>query len=137
TDVGRLAAGNLLRSIRHTEGSDLDAHFCALRNAWKKYNNQGGKMDDSEFRMIVLASMPKDWMIFVSTLGAYTTSTENQRSQLTCSNPLCGCTGHTIDKCFKPGGGMEGQYPDWWKKKGTANSKSKPTANIATTDVTA
>ena len=28
---------------------------------------------------------------------------------------------------------MEGQYPDWWKKKGTAtNSKSKPTANIAT-----
>jgi hypothetical protein len=29
TDIGRLAAGNLLRSIRHTEGNDLDAHFCA------------------------------------------------------------------------------------------------------------
>ena len=127
-------------------------------------------MDDTEFRMVVLASMPKEWMIFVSTLGAYTTSTEviaqimahdsmlachrpsnntpavikalatsqNQRSQLTCTNPLCRHTGHTIDKCFKPGGGMEGQYPYWWKKKGTAtNLKSKPTANIATADVTA
>jgi len=26
--------------------------------------------------MVVLASMPKDWMIFVSTLGAYTTLTD-------------------------------------------------------------
>jgi len=33
-------------------------------------------MDDTEFRMVVLASMPKEWMIFVSTLGAYTTSTQ-------------------------------------------------------------
>jgi hypothetical protein len=32
TDMGRLAAGNVLRSIRYTEGNDLDAHFCALRN---------------------------------------------------------------------------------------------------------
>src|ERR1700678_698335 len=120
--------------------------------------------------MVVLASMPKEWMIFVSTLGAYTTSTEviaqimahdsmlgrdcpsqgtpavvkalattqNQRSQLTCTNPVCGHIGHTIDKCFKPGGGMEGQYPDWWRKKGTATSSNtqrpKPTANIVMTD---
>jgi hypothetical protein len=47
-----------------------------LRNAWSKYNDQGGKMEDAEFWMIVLASMPKEWMIYVSTLGAYTTSTE-------------------------------------------------------------
>lgn len=170
TDIGRLAAGNQLRSIRHTEGSSLDNHFCALRKAWKRYNDQGGKMDHAEFRMVVLASMLKEWMIFVSTLGAYTTSTEviaqitahdsmlardrlsqgtpavvralvtaqNQRSQQICSNPVCGRTGHTIDKCFKPGGGMEGQYPDWWKKKGTAmnanTQKPKTTANIATTD---
>jgi hypothetical protein len=49
TDVGRLTAGNLLRSIRHIDGSDLDTHFCVLRKAWKKYNDQGGKMDDAEF----------------------------------------------------------------------------------------
>ena len=36
TDIGRLTAGNLLRSICHTEGGDLDAHFCTLQKAWKK-----------------------------------------------------------------------------------------------------
>ena len=32
TDIGRLTAGNILRSIRHSdlEGSDLDTHFCML-----------------------------------------------------------------------------------------------------------
>jgi hypothetical protein len=101
--------------------------------------------------MVVLALMPKEWMIFISTLGAYTTLAEviaqimahdsmlacdrpsqntpavvkalataqSQKSQLICVNPMCGCTGHTIDRCFKPGGGMEGQYLEWWKKKGT------------------
>ena len=33
---------------------------------------------------------------------------------------------------------MEGQYPDWWKKKGTATTsntpKLKPVANVVTTD---
>jgi hypothetical protein len=126
-------------------------------------------MDDTKFRMVVLASMPKEWMVFISTSGAYTTSAEviaqimahdsmlscdclaqstpmvvnalamaqNQRSQQTCMNPVCGCTGHTINKCFKPGGGMEGQYPDWWKKKGTASTntqKPKSTTNTITTD---
>lgn len=129
-------------------------------------------MDDTDFRMVVLASMPKEWMIFISTLGAYTTSTgviaqimahdsmlsrdrpsqgnpavvkalvtaRNQRSQLTCVNPVCGRVGHTINKCFKPGGGMEGQYPDWWEKKGAATSGSpstqqpKPTSNTVTTE---
>ena len=108
-------------------------------------------MDDTDFRMVILASMPREWMIFISTLGAYATSAEviahilshdsmlardrpsqstpavvralataqGQRSQVICSNPVCEWVGHTIDKCFKPGGGMEGQYPDWWKKKGT------------------
>ncbi|KAF8811478.1 hypothetical protein BYT27DRAFT_7069614, partial [Phlegmacium glaucopus] len=114
TDIGRLAAGNLLRSICHTDGSDLDAHFCALRKAWKRYNDQGGKMDDTEFRMIVLASMPKDTPAVVRALA----TAQSQRSQLICANPVCGRVGHTVDKCFKPGGGMEGQYPDWWRKKG-------------------
>ena len=53
---------------------------------------------------------------------------------------MCGHIGHTIDKCFKPGGGIEGQYPDWWKKKGavtTNTQKTKPTANIATANSTA
>ena len=127
-------------------------------------------MDNTKFRMVVLASMLKEWMVFILTLGAYTTSaevitqimahdsmlgcdcltqntpavvkslvtTQHQQSQLTCANPVCRCVGHTIDKCFKPGGGMEGQYPHWWKKKGVATSpsaqKPKPVANIAMAD---
>jgi hypothetical protein len=60
TDIGRLVAGNTLWSICHIEGSNLDAHFCTLRKAWKRYNDQGGRMDDTEFQMIVLASMLKE-----------------------------------------------------------------------------
>ena len=30
TDMGRLAAGNQLCSICHSDGNDLDAHFCQL-----------------------------------------------------------------------------------------------------------
>ena len=84
--------------------------------------------------------MPKEWMIFISTLGTYTTLAEvilqilthnsmlvcdrpsqgapavvralataqNQQSQAICTNPVCGCVGHNINKCFKPGGRMEG-----------------------------
>ena len=63
-----------------------------------------------------------------------------QKSQLVCVNPVCGRTEHLIKDCFKPGGGKEGQYPDWWKKKGTATAsntqKANPTVNIATTDST-
>src|SRR5277367_3065361 len=28
TDISRLAAGNILRGIQHTDGADIDAHFC-------------------------------------------------------------------------------------------------------------
>ena len=73
TDIRRLASGNILQSICYTEGNDLDTHFCVLQKAWKRYNDQGGRMDDTDFHMVVLASMPREWMIFISTLGAYTT----------------------------------------------------------------
>ena len=46
--------------------------------------------------MIVLASMPKEWMIFILTLGAYTTLTEviaqiiAHDSMLACNRPSQG-----------------------------------------------
>jgi hypothetical protein len=43
------------------------------------------------------------------------------KSNLICENPICkaaGQTGHLLDNCFWPGGGKEGQWPEWWKKKG-------------------
>ena len=124
-------------------------------------------MDDTDFCMVSV-SMLREWMIFISTLGTYTTSmeviaqimahnsmlacdclshgtpavvkalatTHNQQSWLTCMNPVCRHVGHTIDKCFKHRGGMEGQYPNWWKKKGsvTTFNTQKPKPTVITTD---
>lgn len=64
------------------------------------------------------------------------TGRQNNGSRPVCSNPNCGWTGHTADKCFCKGGGLEGQFPDWWKKsKGTptiqANSNTTPSPNNA------
>ncbi|KAF5333042.1 hypothetical protein D9758_017295 [Tetrapyrgos nigripes] len=36
---------------------------------------------------------------------------------LLCSNPKCKRRGHTIENCFREGGGKQGQYPAWWKGK--------------------
>ena len=166
TDLGQLEAQDKLRSIKYVDGSDLDTHFSALRNAWEVANNQGANILDKEFRMIVLGSMPRTWATIISTL--LTTKTSNEvitqltmhgkllarlssdvsnsnstkalntstprkpRSNEVCTNTNCGRTGHTMERCFRKGGGMEGQYPAWWKK----NDSKGPTANNATTDVT-
>ena len=37
------------------------------------------------------------------------TSSQPSRSSLVCSNTNCGATGHTIETCFKVGGGLEGK----------------------------
>jgi hypothetical protein len=53
-----------------------------------------------------------------------------------CGNKQCGHRGHIMDRCFWPGGGMEGQFPSWWGKKGGGAAKGSSTAtaaNIATT----
>lgn len=76
-----------------------------------------------------------------STHALYTQSVRSNDKAIKCENPNCGRTGHTKDKCFRKGGGMEGQYPEWWRKhKGTANTSSAtssatpaaPQANSAT-----
>ena len=43
----------------------------------------------------------------------------NLKSNIICINPVCKAAnrvGHTIDNCFWPGGGKEGQWPEWWFK---------------------
>ncbi|KAG6904047.1 hypothetical protein DXG01_012967 [Tephrocybe rancida] len=53
------------------------------------------------------------------------------RSTLTCVNSVCeeaGRKGHTIDNCFWPGGGKEGQWPEWlYKEKGAEEEKKTGT----------
>ena len=54
---------------------------------------------------------------------------KGKKSGPKCTN--CKLKGHTSDKCFAKGGGMEHQAPDWWKQKQEAKSKEpeKETAN--------
>lgn len=60
----------------HTDGADLGAHITPMREAWAKMKGQGGKVTDNDFRLIVIASMPKEWNIYLSTLNTYKTSAE-------------------------------------------------------------
>jgi hypothetical protein len=81
-----------------------------------------------------------------SALQAFTNkqSRNRFRSDLVCSNPNCGRTGHTIEECYWPGGGKPGQFPSWFRlKKGGAKGNSNPnipgqsSANAADTGATA
>lgn len=67
--------------------------------------------------------------VTVQTIQALATSW-NAHLDLLCSNPVCGQPGHIIDKCFKPGGGIAGQYPNWWKKKAKPTSPSTPQLSV-------
>ncbi|KAJ3831763.1 hypothetical protein F5878DRAFT_516662, partial [Lentinula raphanica] len=51
---------------------------------------------------------------------------------LVCTNPNCRGRGHTIENCWKLGGGKQGQYPKWWKGKRDAPLLN-PSANTTTT----
>ena len=76
TGMGLLVADNQLRAMRYINGADLGTHITTMREAWAKTKGQGGKITDEDFRLIVIASMPKDWNIFISTLNNFKTSAE-------------------------------------------------------------
>ena len=51
--------------------------------------------------------------------GSVNTLMATPKSNVVCVNPICVAAnrvGHIIDNCFWPGGGKEGQWPDWWFK---------------------
>ncbi|KAG5727343.1 hypothetical protein E4T56_gene12119 [Termitomyces sp. T112] len=61
---------------------------------------------------------------------ALLTQTGSQtKSALVYSNPNCKRTRHTADKCFQKGGGMEGQYLDWWRKGHSSNTSGNVSLN--------
>ncbi|PBK91306.1 hypothetical protein ARMGADRAFT_898328, partial [Armillaria gallica] len=51
------------------------------------------------------------------------------------ANDHCKGIGHTIEECWKVGGGKQGQYPPWWKGKRDAPLPSS-SANLAQSTVT-
>jgi hypothetical protein len=53
------------------------------------------------------------------TLAPHNYSAEKAaRAALVCKNPVCGCTGHDINHCFSPGGGLVGAPKPAWYLKG-------------------
>ena len=58
------------------DGADLNKHIRALRTTWNRYNAQGGTMSDSDFCIIILASMPKQWATLVTMFYLLKTTAE-------------------------------------------------------------
>ena len=76
SNISRLNAENALRSITHINGANITIHFAILREAWERAIGQGRKIDDLEFRTIILGSMPMEWSIYISTLYEQKTSAD-------------------------------------------------------------
>lgn len=146
-DVALINAQRDLRNTMFKDGGDLPNHIAALRTKWAVANAVGAGVDDGDFRMILLSSLPASWDTIVATLydskssgdaiahllmhwarisktssstvpSAFQTNTNGNgpsnhqnRTRLVCTNPNCGRQGHTIEKCYWPGGGKAGQFP--------------------------
>jgi hypothetical protein len=110
---------------------------------------QGSKINDSDFQIIILGSLPAEWSSYISTLYEQKFSAE-VIAKLTMHDTTPAChrkptsqTMHTLATVqskwqeapsyaqtqlveeldtLLTGGGMEGQYPDWWKKKSNVST---------------
>lgn len=60
----------------------------------------------------------------IHVLATQTNVTQNDKTSK-CNN--CGRTGHTKEKCFRKGNGMEGQYPEWWHRNKDTTSMTSGT----------
>jgi hypothetical protein len=55
------------------------------------------------------------------------------KSNVACTNPNCRCVGHTIEDCYWPGGGKQGQFPPNFGKRGGTKPVQQTSANAADT----
>jgi hypothetical protein len=75
-------------------------------------------------RMLCARSLPDSWKSTLDTLRMITTDPELVATIPKCTN--CKRKGHSINNCWSPGGGKEGQYPSHWKTIPIANPNYKP-----------
>jgi hypothetical protein len=68
TDLARVYAQRELRSARLNDGDDFPMHLADLHTKHKRANAVGAKIDDADFREIILASLPPSWDNIISTL---------------------------------------------------------------------
>jgi hypothetical protein len=68
SDLAMVTAQRDLRNTTYADGNDFPTHISNLRTKWAIANSAGAKIDDTDFRMIVLSSLPESWDSVVGTL---------------------------------------------------------------------
>lgn len=118
--IARLRTGWTLANAQGAEIKDEKFRMIVLRSlpaAWLPFIGSlfGEKTSTAVIERIIqhalfIASVSRP---NPTTVQALSTQGNARNAHLKCSNPNCGKTGHLIDRCFREGGGMAGQYPDW------------------------
>ena len=76
TKMARLAAEQDLKNTTYSECQDFSTHISILRSKWAKANLLGATIDDEDFKMILLTSLPASWSPIIATCIKDGTSTE-------------------------------------------------------------
>ncbi|KAG6872282.1 hypothetical protein C0995_011225 [Termitomyces sp. Mi166 len=76
TDLRLIHTEDVLRSIKYSDGQNIEAHFKAMRTAWAKANKQGADITDVKFHMYIIWSMPASQPGMVGALMELKTFTE-------------------------------------------------------------
>jgi len=76
TKMARLAAEQDLKNTTYSKRQDLSTHVSILRSKWAKVNLLGATIDDEDFKMILLTSLPVSWNPIIATCIKDSTSTE-------------------------------------------------------------
>ncbi|PPQ72484.1 hypothetical protein CVT25_000136 [Psilocybe cyanescens] len=68
SDLARVYAQRELRAVIMTDGEDFRTHLSTLHIKHKRANAVGANVTDSDFREIILASLPSSWDNIIATL---------------------------------------------------------------------
>jgi len=68
SDLASIRVNADLRGTRYIDGTDLAAHFSRMRIKRAAANTQGARIQDVDFKMMLISSMPASWNTMVATL---------------------------------------------------------------------
>ena len=68
SDLAKINIQRELRDTRFLDGNDFSAHVANLRTLWTRANSAGSNISDTDFRTIILTSLPETWDTIVATL---------------------------------------------------------------------
>ncbi|KAG6847200.1 hypothetical protein C0991_002253 [Blastosporella zonata] len=73
-DLARVYVQHELRALRMNEDDNFSAHLANLHVKHQQANAVGANISDTDFREIIIMSLPASWDNIISTLHTYTTS---------------------------------------------------------------